>query len=61
MQQHPAIRHFPIEDGEGLPLGRSFHVKLWPTFVLLRDGQAVSRLERPSAAQLGEAVRAMQV
>jgi thioredoxin 1 len=32
-------------------LGRSYRVKLWPTLVLLRDGQEVGRLVRPAAAQ----------
>ena len=36
-----------IEDGPGRRLGRSFGVKLWPTFVFLRDGREVARLVRP--------------
>jgi thioredoxin 1 len=32
-------------------LGRSYRVKLWPTLVLLRDGQEVGRLVRPAAEQ----------
>lgn len=45
---HPDLRHLKIEDGPGRPLGRSFRVKLWPTLVLLRDGQEVERLVRPA-------------
>jgi thioredoxin 1 len=45
---HPAVRHVRIEDGPGRPLGRSFGVRLWPTFVLLRDGEEVLRLVRPT-------------
>jgi thioredoxin 1 len=45
---HPQVRHFKIEDGSGLPLGRSFGIKLWPTLVFLRDGKEVTRLVRPS-------------
>jgi thioredoxin 1 len=46
---HPGVRHIRVEDGKGKPLGRSFHVKLWPTLVFLRDGTEVSRVVRPSA------------
>jgi thioredoxin 1 len=41
------VRHLRIEDGRGRPLGRSFRVKLWPTFVLLRDGVEQARAVRP--------------
>ncbi|WCE06039.1 thioredoxin family protein [Pseudoxanthomonas sp. JBR18] len=41
------ITHLKVEDGRGRPLGRSYRVKLWPTLVLLRDGQEVARLIRP--------------
>jgi thioredoxin 1 len=41
------IRHVKIEDGSGLPLGRSYGVKLWPTLVFLRDGKEAARLVRP--------------
>jgi thioredoxin 1 len=50
MAQHPAWQHLKVEDGAGRPLGRSFRVKLWPTLVLLRDGQEVARLVRPTTA-----------
>jgi thioredoxin 1 len=46
------IRHVRVEDGPGEPLGRSFQVKLWPTLVLLRDGQLLQTLVRPSPAQV---------
>ena len=42
-------RHLKVEDGPGKPLGRSFGVKLWPTLVLIRDGQEVARSVRPSS------------
>jgi thioredoxin 1 len=45
----PELRHIKIEDGSGRPLGRSFRVKLWPTLVLLRDGQELARRVRPTA------------
>jgi thioredoxin 1 len=41
------VRHVKIEDGSGLPLGRSYGVKLWPTLVFLRDGKEAARLVRP--------------
>lgn len=44
------LRHLRVEDGSGLPLGRSFGVKLWPTLVLLRDGREVGRVVRPASA-----------
>jgi thioredoxin 1 len=48
---HDRVRHVKVEDGSGLPLGRSFDVKLWPTLVFLRDGQEAARLVRPRDAQ----------
>lgn len=50
--EHPNVHHIRIEDGPGLPLGRSFQVKLWPTFVFLKDGTMIDRLVRPSESQL---------
>lgn len=44
---HGGVRHLKIEDGSGRPLGRSFRVKLWPTFVFLKGGREISRLVRP--------------
>ncbi|GAB2510550.1 thioredoxin family protein [Lysobacter humi (ex Lee et al. 2017)] len=54
------VHHLRIEDGRGRRLGRSFSVKLWPTFVLLRDGVEYGRRVRPTrmselAALLDEA------
>jgi thioredoxin 1 len=47
LAEHPDVRHLPIEDGRGRRLGRSFGVKLWPTFVFFRDGSEVARVVRP--------------
>lgn len=44
---NPGVRHVRIEDGADRWLGRTFRVKLWPTFVFLRDGREVERLVRP--------------
>ena len=50
LQAHTALAHLKLEDGKGRPLGRSFAVKLWPTLILLRAGQEVARVVRPTAA-----------
>ena len=55
----PHWQHCKVEDGPGRPLGRSYRVKLWPTLVLLRDGQEVGRLVRPAAAQDIESAMSM--
>ncbi|WP_306397689.1 thioredoxin family protein [Telluria beijingensis] len=47
LADHPAARHIKVEDGPGRPLGRSFRIKLWPTVVVLKDGQEVARVVRP--------------
>ena len=49
-------QHLKIEDGPGRALGRHYRVKLWPTLVVLRDGQEVGRLVRPAAEQDIESV-----
>jgi thioredoxin 1 len=41
------VTHVKVEDGKGRPLGRAFGVKLWPTLVLLRDGDEQARVVRP--------------
>lgn len=54
---YPAITHVKIEDGKGRRLGRSFHVKLWPTLVFLKDGKEIARLVRPDdAGQIRQAL-----
>ena len=56
MRKHSAVRHIKIEDGQGRPLGRSFHVKLWPTLVYLEDGAEKARVVRPASAAEIEAI-----
>lgn len=51
---HPTLRHIKVEDGRGHPLGRSFRVKLWPTLVLLRDGEEQARAVRPDGGSIEE-------
>jgi thioredoxin len=54
---HPRVRHIKIADASGRRLGRSFHVKLWPTLVFLNQGKEISRLVRPAgAAQIRQAL-----
>jgi thioredoxin 1 len=50
LAEHALWQHLKVEDGPGQALGRSFRVKLWPTLVLLRNGQEVGRLVRPTQA-----------
>jgi len=45
------LRHAKVEDGPGRPLGRSYRVKLWPTFIFLKDGVEQARLVRPESAE----------
>ena len=47
----PQWHHLKIEDGPGRALGRSYQVKRWPTLIVLRDGQEIGRLVRPTAMQ----------
>jgi thioredoxin 1 len=53
------LRHIKVEDGKGQPLGRSFRIKLWPTLVVLRDGEELARVVRPSGTE--EIERALAV
>lgn len=56
----PQVRHLKVEDGPGRPLGRRHGVKLWPTLVLLRDGQVQATLVRPQALdELAAALRSL--
>jgi thioredoxin 1 len=50
------VRHLKIEDGPGRPLGRSFRVKLWPTLILMRQGEELGRVVRPTSTQAIEAL-----
>lgn len=50
-------RHLKIADGKGKRLGRSFGVKLWPNFVLIKDGEVQQQLARPSLEELSESLK----
>jgi thioredoxin 1 len=56
LRAHPEVQYLRIEDGRGRPLGRSFRVKVWPNFVLMRDGRVVHQLARPAPQALEEAM-----
>jgi thioredoxin 1 len=56
LTKRPDIRHVRIADARGKRLGRSFRVKLWPTLVLLEDGQVVEQLVRPTAEEVRRAL-----
>ncbi len=60
LRDRPEVRHIRVEDGPGLPLGRSFAVKLWPTLVFLRDGRAVRRAVRPGLAEVRAGLDALR-
>ncbi|KGM06299.1 Thioredoxin related protein [Methylophaga thiooxydans] len=47
VMEHAGLRHIKIYDGKGKRLGRAFKVKLWPTLILLHDGNEMGRLVRP--------------
>jgi thioredoxin 1 len=51
LQAHPDVAHLKIEDGSGRPLGRSFRIKLWPSLVLLREGEELGRVVRPAGQE----------
>ena len=53
---HAPWQHLKIEDGPGRALGRSYRVKLWPTLVLLQDGQEIARAVRPQGEAAVQAV-----
>jgi thioredoxin 1 len=56
VKAHPGLRHLRIEDGSGLPLGRSFRVTLWPTLVLMDNGVQKARVVRPRSVKEIEAL-----
>jgi thioredoxin 1 len=55
---HPEVNHIRVEDGPGKKLGRSFRVKLWPTFVFMKDGQVLQTSVRPTSAD--EVIRGLE-
>ena len=41
LNEHLELPHIKIYDGKGKSLGRVFKVKLWPTLILLHDGNEI--------------------
>lgn len=52
------VRHLKIEDGPGRALGRSYRIKLWPSVLVLRDGEERARAVRPTTREELERVLA---
>ena len=50
LDEFPGVTHIQVEDGPGRRLGRSFRVKLWPTAIVLKNGQEIARVVRPESA-----------
>lgn len=48
LSAYPEVTHIAIEDGKGQRLGRTFRVKLWPSLILLRDGEILGEVVRPT-------------
>ncbi|MCB5161439.1 thioredoxin family protein [Marinomonas algarum] len=46
LKENLALLHIKVFDGKGKRLGRQFGVKLWPTLILLKDGEEVDRIVR---------------
>lgn len=51
LSAQPDLLHIKEEDGAGIRLGRNFRVKLWPTLILLKDGEEIDRVVRPTSPQ----------
>jgi len=56
---YPTVAHIRVEDGPGKRLGRSFGIKLWPTFIFFRDGQIVQKSVRPTPAEVERGLEAI--
>src|SRR3954454_645406 len=51
LEVRPKVQHIRVADGPRRPLGRSFHIKFWPTLIFLKDGQEITRLVRPTTRE----------
>jgi len=51
LNEQSRFPHIKVYDGKGKRLGREFKVKLWPTLILLHNGQEVKRIVRPTNAE----------
>ena len=59
LREHPEVKHIKVYDGRGKPLGRSFRVKLWPSFIFMRDGKVLKQVARPEEGELKEGVQSI--
>ncbi|NLQ16642.1 thioredoxin family protein [Marinomonas sp. M1K-6] len=60
MADYSTLPHIKVFDGKGKRLGRQFAVKLWPTLILLNNGQEVGRIVRfTSVDQVRELLMAL--
>ena len=50
VSEFSTLKHIAIEDGPGRRLGRTFRVKLWPTYILLKEGCELARIVRPQSS-----------
>jgi len=50
------LPHIKVYDGKGKSLGRAFKIKLWPTLLLLRKGEELARVVRPTTVRECEAL-----
>ncbi len=61
LEAYPGIRHVKVEDGPGRPLGRSFRVKVWPNLVFLWNGRIVNQLARPTAEEVNDGLKSINL
>ncbi|WP_160060972.1 thioredoxin family protein [Psychromonas sp. L1A2] len=47
LNEYSKLSHIKIYDGKGKRLGRAFKVKLWPTLIILQNGDEIARIVRP--------------
>lgn len=59
LREHPEVKHIKVYDGRGKPLGRSFRVKLWPSFIFMRDGKVLKQVARPEEDELREGIQSI--
>lgn len=58
-EPYSSVQHIRVEDGPGKRLGRSFRVKLWPTFVFMKDGEVKQISVRPTQREVSQGLAAI--
>ena len=51
MKAYPELAHTKVFDGKGKRLGRQFGVKLWPTLIVLNNGEEQKRAVRVTSSE----------